>query len=261
MEFACKIAGAKVIVVLGHTKCGAIKGACDHVEMGNLIVANSSRSAIAEQFRALRTNLSFYFKNSDQKIILLTSSMSGEGKSFVAINLGNILAISNKKVLLMELDLRKPGLSAKLEIPNNIGFTNYIIDNTLPESEIIKPLALHDNLFIISSGPIPPNPAEMLLSDRTKVLMEKLKDQFDYIIIDAPPVGLVTDAQLMSGYADLCMYLVRQNYTYKQQINIIDDLRKNNKMKELGIVVNDIKASNGYGYGYGYGNGYGYGYG
>lgn len=220
----------------------------------NMVVANSSRSAISEQFRALRTNLSFFFKNSDEKVILLTSSMSGEGKSFVAINLGQILALTGKKVLLMELDLRKPGLSAKLEISNPIGFTNYVTTPELTSSDIVKPLKLQENLFVVSSGPIPPNPAELLLSERTKTLMQELKQQFDYIIIDAPPVGIVTDAQLLASYSDVCLYLVRQNYTLKQQLNIVDDLSGSQKMKGLSIVVNDIKATKGYGYGYSYGN-------
>lgn len=220
----------------------------------NLAVASSSRSAISEQFRALRTNLSFFFKNADEKVILLTSSMSGEGKSFVAINLGHILALTGKRVLLMELDLRKPGLSAKLEISNPVGFTNYIANPELEIKDILKPLKIEENLFIVSSGPIPPNPAELLLSARTQSLMTELKQQFDYIIIDAPPVGIVTDAQLMASYADVCIYLVRQNYTLKQQLNIVDDLQKSGKMKGLSIVVNDIMATKGYGYGYTYGD-------
>ncbi|MNR11105.1 Tyrosine-protein kinase YwqD [compost metagenome] len=218
------------------------------------MVANSSRSAISEQFRALRTNLSFFIKNPGEKVILLTSSMSGEGKSFVAINLGQILALTGKKVLLMELDLRKPGLSAKLEVSNPIGFTNYVTNSELTSEDIVGQLKPQENLFLVSSGPIPPNPAELLLSERTKVLMTELKEQFDYIIIDAPPVGIVTDAQLLASYADVCMYLVRQNYTLKQQLNIVDDLARSQKMKGLSIVINDIKATKGYGYGYSYGN-------
>jgi tyrosine-protein kinase Etk/Wzc len=232
-----------------------IIGEISHDEANdNMVVANSSRSAISEQFRALRTNLSFFFKNADEKVILLTSSMSGEGKSFVAINLGQILALTNKRVLLMELDLRKPGLSAKLEISNPIGFTNYVTNMELISSDIIKPLKLQENLFIVSSGPIPPNPAELLLSERTKTLMAELKQQFDYIIIDAPPVGIVTDAQLLASYSDVCIYLVRQNYTLKKQLSIPEDLLRSQKMKGLSIVINDIKATKGYGYGYNYGN-------
>lgn len=220
----------------------------------NLVVANQSRSAISEQFRALRTNLSFYLKTNDQKVILLTSSMSGEGKSFTAINLGNILALTGKKVLLMELDLRKPGLSVKLGVNNDIGFSNYTISTTLKTSDIIKPLAINPNMFIISSGPLPPNPAETIMSENTSKLIAELKNQFDYIIMDAPPIGIITDAQLLSSYADVTLYLVRQKVTQKSQLNIVEDLYRNGKMKNIGIVVNDIvNKYYGYGYGYGYG--------
>ncbi|TBO43321.1 GumC family protein [Pedobacter kyonggii] len=234
----------------------SIIGEISHDKIGdNLVTASNSRSAISEQFRALRTNLAFYLRDKDEKIILLTSSMSGEGKSFVAINLGNILALTGKKVLLMELDLRKPGLSYKLGMSNTNGFTNYSLDENLKIENLIKPLDIHPNLFLLSSGPIPPNPAETIMSSRTDALMNELRTQFDYIIIDAPPIGLVTDAQLLSKYASLCLYLVRQNYTFKEQINIIQNLYINKKMRKMGIVINDIQQRKGYGYGYGYGYG------
>ncbi|WP_316796876.1 polysaccharide biosynthesis tyrosine autokinase [Pedobacter agri] len=219
----------------------------------NMIVANQSRSAISEQFRALRTNLSFYLKTSNENVILLTSSMSGEGKSFTAINLANVLALSGKRVLLMELDLRKPGLSSKLEIDNSIGFSNYTISPEIKMADIIKPLKVNDNMFIISSGPLPPNPAETLMSEHTEKLILDLKKEFDYIILDAPPIGIITDAQLLANYADVTLYLVRQNVTQKDQLKIVDELSRAKKMKNLGIVVNDIKTKS-YGYGYNYGN-------
>ncbi|KLT64028.1 tyrosine-protein kinase [Pedobacter sp. BMA] len=218
----------------------------------NLVVANQSRSAISEQFRALRTNLSFYLRNNDEKIILLTSSMSGEGKSFTAINLGNILALAGKKVLLMELDLRKPGLSAKLNVDNSLGYSNYTIKNDLTATNLIKPLHINKNMFIISSGPLPPNPAETLMNERMPLLMEELKKQFDYIILDAPPIGIISDAQLLAPYADVTLFLVRQKVTQKDQLRIVEELYRSGKMKSLGIVVNDI-VNKYYGYGYGYG--------
>jgi capsular exopolysaccharide synthesis family protein len=218
-----------------------------------LAVSHNSRSAIAEQFRALRTNLSFFLTTPEEKVILMTSSMSGEGKSFITINFGNIMAISGKKVLLMELDLRKPGLSTKLGIANGTGFTNYVLSQDLSAKDIVKPLNLHPNLFMVSSGPLPPNPAEVLMSPRTGELIEELKAQFDYIIVDAPPVGIITDAQLLSKHADMCLYLVRQHYTSKVQLSIVQDLQQSRKMKKLGIVVNGIKVTKGYGYGAGYG--------
>ncbi|NII84046.1 MULTISPECIES: GumC family protein [unclassified Pedobacter] len=236
----------------GFTQVPVI-GEINHNESDdNLIVANQGRSAISEQFRALRTNLSFYLKNNNEKVILLTSSMSGEGKSFTAINLGNILALAGKKVLLMEFDLRKPGLSAKLGIDNSVGFSNYTISPEIKVTDIVKPLTINKNMFIISSGPLPPNPAETLLSEHTPGLIEELKAQFDYIIMDAPPIGIITDAQLLSVYADVTLYLVRQKVTQKDQLNIVEELFTSGKMKNLGIVVNDIDTKL-YGYGYGYG--------
>jgi tyrosine-protein kinase Etk/Wzc len=219
----------------------------------NLVVANNGRSAISEQFRALRTNLTFYLKSPEQKIILFTSSVSGEGKSFTAINLGNILAITGKRVVLMELDLRKPGLSVKLNVENSRGFSNFTIDTKLTPADIIKPLSINPNLFLIGSGPIPPNPAETLMSVRTIELFEDLKKQFDYIIIDAPPVGIITDAQLLADQADVSIYMMRAGFTLKEHIKIVDDLYRTNKMRNLSIVVNDIKSKS-YGYGYGYGS-------
>lgn len=219
----------------------------------NLIVANHNRSAISEQFRALRTNLSFYLKKPMGNVVLLTSSMSGEGKSFTAINLANILALSGRKVLLMELDLRKPGLSAKLGIDNNIGFSNFTIDANIKIHDIIKPLQINNNMFIISSGPLPPNPAETLISEHMPALMEMLKREFDYIIMDAPPIGIIADAQLLAPYADATLYLVRQKITRKDQMAIVEELNRSRKMSNIGIIVNDINGKE-YGYGYGYGN-------
>ncbi len=223
-----------------------------------LVIANSPRAVISEQFRALRTNIQFMLGSLSKSgnVILLTSSMSGEGKSFTAVNLGSVLAISGKKVLLIELDLRKPNLSPGLNVNSSFGFTNYVIDTKVTAADVIASAGIHENLFIIPSGPLPPNPAEMILNERVDLLIVELKKQFDYIIIDAPPIGLVTDAQLLDKYSDLTLYLVRQKYTLKSQLGIVHDLQANGKMKSLGIVVNDIKASNGYGYGYG---GYGYG--
>lgn len=241
--------------VVKHANVSVIGEISHNHDVDNLVVANRSRSPIAEQFRALRTNLSFYLRSSQEKVILITSSMSGEGKSFCAINLGNILALSGKKVCLVELDLRKPGLSSKLGIKQSAGFTNYIISNAVETVDIIKPLAINENLYIISSGPLPPNPAETILNPRTGELLLKLKEQFDYIIIDAPPIGIVTDAQLLANHADICLYLVRQNYTRREQLDIVKNLRHSNKMKQLAVVINDIPPARSYGYAYGYGYG------
>jgi len=224
----------------------------------SIVVSEQARTSIAEQFRSLRTNLSFFLKGED-KTILLTSSMSGEGKSFISINLATVLAISGKKVVVMEMDLRKPNLSNKLNLKNDFGFTNYVVNKDLHPQDIVVPSGLNENLFIISSGRIPPNPTEIIMTERTEALMKSLSAQFDYVIIDAPPIGMVTDAQLLSKYAQLNLYVVRQHYTYKEQLAILQDLYANEKMKNIAILVNDMKNRSGYGYGYAYGYGYGYG--
>ncbi|KAA8482022.1 capsular exopolysaccharide synthesis family protein [Arcticibacter tournemirensis] len=228
----------------------------------NVVVIKNSRSPISEQFRALRTNLPFFMaSDATCQTILLTSSMSGEGKSFIATNLGAALALSGKKVAMLELDLRKPKLSQNLGVVGKYGFTNYIIDNNVKESDIISATWVNENLFVVSAGPIPPNPAETILNSRMDSLIKYLKDQFDFIILDAPPIGLVSDAQLLSKYADLSLYIVRQRITYKDQLMIANELYDNGKFGKMAIVVNDISKSKGYGYGYGYGYAYGYSYG
>jgi len=234
-----------------------ILGEIGHNKSGDLLVATSeARTIIAEQFRAIRTNLRFLLTGKQHQVILITSSMSGEGKSFISLNLANSLAISGKKVVLLELDLRKPRLSGQLGLENEQGFTNYIISNA-DLKYLPKPVMNQPNLFVINSGPIPPNPAELLLQDKVKLLFEYLYANYDYIVIDTPPVGLVSDALLVSHYADTCLYVTRQNYTFKQQISIIDDLFTGQKMKGLSVLINDVDSGRHQGYGYGYGYGYG----
>ena len=217
-----------------------------------IVTVEGSRTPISEQFRALRTNLSF-FLNGDEKHIMITSSMSGEGKSFIALNLALILAISGKKVVVVELDLRKPTLSKKLNLKNDMGFTNYVISKDTLVQNIIKPSMIHENLSLVSSGNVPPNPTEIILNERADDLMNKLSQLYDYVIIDAPPIGMVTDAQLLSKYVDLTLYVVRQGYTFKDQMSIPQELYVNKRMKRIALVLNDVKTSASYGYGYGYG--------
>lgn len=222
-----------------------------------VVVTKTSRSAIAEQFRAMRTNLEFALNGG--KTILFTSSMSGEGKSYVALNLAVSLALLDKKVLIMELDLRKPSITAKLGLPAGKGFSHYVVRPEMQVEDILIPSGVHEFVHLVQAGAIPPNPAELLVSDRAGILMKALKEMYDYIIIDAPPVGLVTDAQLLSRYADTCLYLVRQGYTHKEQLHIPNDLVAHNKIKNIQIIINDVVARGGYYGNYGYGYGYGYG--
>ncbi len=226
-------------------------------EEGQVVVSKTSRSPIAEQFRAMRTNLEFALNGGNR--ILFTSSMSGEGKSYVALNLAVSLALLDKKVLLMELDLRKPSVTAKLGLPAGKGFSHYVVRTDMQIDEIIMASGVHEHVDLIQAGAIPPNPAELLIHPRATELMETLSDRYDYILMDAPPVGIVTDAQLLSRYADCCLYLVRQGHTYKEQLRIPNDLVATNKIKPIQLIINDIKARNSYYSNYGYGYGYGYG--
>jgi capsular exopolysaccharide synthesis family protein len=224
------------------------------------LVYNDSRSVISEEIRALRTNLKYVTEKGKSNVILFTSSMSGEGKSFISLNLGNSIAISGKKVVLLELDLRKPRLLKNMGIESDYGFTNYVIaGGEASVDDLIKPSTFNENFYFISSGPIPPNPAEILTSDHLKILIDDLKTRFDYVIIDSAPVGLVSDALIIEEFADMTCYVVRQNYTYKSQLGIVNDLYKTKKAKRLYLIVNDIEIQkNGItGYGHGYGS-YGY---
>lgn len=258
--FVKELMNTKVISVADVTNATSVPVVAEisHSKSKKTVVVNKeTRSAVAEQFRSLRTNLQYLMTGVNDKVILMTSSMSGEGKSFVAINLASALAISGKRVLLMELDLRKPKLSSNLNIDNGVGITNYIVSD-VKLSDIIKPTNVHPNCYLISSGSLPPNPSELILHERVQKLFAEAKQSFDYIIIDTPPVGLVTDAQLLGSFADLTLYVVRQKYTFKKQISIVEDLYYHRKFKKLNIVINDVKRTPGYSYGYGYGYGYGY---
>ena len=230
-----------------------------------IAISEGKRTIIAEQFRSMRTNLAFMGINEVHKTLLVTSSISGEGKSFIALNLAMSFTLTGKKVGLMEMDLRKPKLSKYLGISRDPGITSYLIGKADIES-IIKETK-YPNLFVISAGPIPPNPTELILNNKFGEMMALLKEKFDYIIIDSAPIGPVTDSQLISGYADATLYVVRHAHTPKVFLRMIDDLYKQEKFKNMALVFNGLKPRGagmfgGYGTGYGsYGYGYGYGYG
>lgn len=240
-----------------------IVGEISHIDRSmNTIVVGQSRNMIAEQFRILRTNMQFLLKgNTDKtKIFLVTSSISGEGKSFISINLACILSLSGKKVALLEFDLRKMrSVIYNGERQNNKGITNYLIGQTNDIDEMISTVDKFPELHIYRSGPIPPNPAELVMHERVKQLLEILKEKYDYIIIDSAPVGLVSDSFALTNYCHVTLYVLRQRYTFKKQIEFADDLHTQGKLANTAIVVNDVILGGKYGY-YGYGYGYGYGY-
>lgn len=225
----------------------------------SIVISEGKRSFIAEQFRQLRTSLTYMGVDEAHKKIMITSSISGEGKSFIAINLGMSLSLMDKKVVLIELDLRKPKLSEQFNVSRHAGLSNYLIDKATIE-EIIKPTGT-PNLSLIPSGPIPPNPSELISNGRLPDLMEYLNTHFDYILIDTAPVNPVTDAFIISPLCDVSLYVVRDSYTPKIFLKKLAEKLQTKSLKNPAIVFNGIKGK-GFGkYGYGYGNGYGYGYG
>lgn len=224
----------------------------------HLVVKSGKRSAISEMFRLLRTNLNFIISAKEQKpLILVTSSTSGEGKTFVTLNLGMTLALSNKKVVLLGLDLRRPKLFEYMgEKTNNWGITNYLIGES-DWRPLIKQSEESPNLFFMPSGPIPPNPSELILLDKMQALLTQLMEEFDYVILDTPPMGIVADALLLRELATHTLIVVRQGYTRKAMVNQIEDMYKRQELTNPSLILNGLKARSG---AYGYGQGYQYGY-
>lgn len=224
----------------------------------NLFVNEDDNSNIAEAFRYVRTNINFMLDNKDKgKTVFITSTQSSEGKSFAAINLASSLAISGKKTLLLAMDLRAPRISKYLDLEDMLGVTNFIKNNDLEVQDIIDPYTKFDNLDIINSGDIPPNPVELLMSKRVVEIFDFAKENYEYIIVDTAPVGMVTDTIQIGKFADMTIYVIKANYLDKRMLHIPEKLHKENKLPNMAILINGSdhsKGAYGYGYGYGYGN-------
>jgi len=242
-----KITAIPFIAGIGHK----------HVK-NNLEVFTSTKSAIAESFRALRSNLSYFLGNREKAVFVITSSISGEGKTFTSINLASVFALSEKRTLIVGADMRKPKIFQDFDLSNNTGLSTFLSGMTTFD-EIVQPTQ-NKFLDLVSGGPVPPNPAELLLAKRMESFLDEAKKRYDYIIIDTPPLAIVTDAFALTRFADHTLFLVRQNYTPKALMQAVNDFYVSGKLKNISIVLNDI-AKTGPGYGYGYGDGYGYGYG
>ena len=239
-----------------------IIGYISHSESNNEIaVVEKPGSSLSESFRSVRTALKYYKKENEVTVIAISSAISSEGKTFIAINMSAITAMLGKKVLLIGLDLRKPRINKVFEFEKSPGMSTYLSGNCEYE-EIIKKTQV-DNLFYAPSGPVPPNPAELIETDRMRIFIERAKKEFEYIIIDTPPVAIVTDALLLSQYADINLFIVRQRYSSLNTLDMIEQLHNLGELKNIAIVLNDISLSGYYGYGirYGYLNGYSYSYG
>lgn len=224
-----------------------------------LVVTSGNRKVIAEQFRILRSNLQYVLTKAPKPVIMVTSSFSGEGKSFISTNVGAVMALANKKTVILEFDIRKPKIASGLGMGKHAGLTNFILGEVTLES-LPVPVRGHDNLYVLPCGPIPPNPAELLLDTKLDALFVYLRQNFDAIVMDTAPVGMVSDALTLSKYADCTLYIVRQGHTYKKQMSIIETHNSESKLPKISIVLNDVKVQAGYG-AYGYGGNYGYGYG
>ena len=230
-----------------------------------LVVVNSPKSPISESFRAIRTNIEFLTQGKSQSTILVTGDMQSVGKTFNSINIASIYALYGKKTVLLGFDLRKPKLFQEFELSNSIGITSFL-SNKEPLDKIIQTPKMVSNLDIITSGPIPPNPAELIASEKCDEFFRLLKERYDYIIIDTPPLGLVTDAFLLMRFADVKLFIVRQGVTNKNIFgSIIKDLE--DRKMDVSLVINGVETNKGYygkqygNYRYGYGYAYGYGYG
>ena len=229
-----------------------IIGVVGHLSKGErLIVATKPKSSIAEAFRSIRANLMFFGLADQHKIVLITSSVGGEGKSFSTLNLATVLSLQHHRVIIVGMDLRKPQLIQDLGVENNDGVSTLLIGKTTLEKVIQKTNI--EGLDIIPSGPIPPNPAELLSKKETLTLLDSLRSKYDYIIIDTPPVGIVSDAMMLMNYADINVFILRENYSKKDYIKTINNYYSQGKVKNLCILLNDAGTNQRYGYGYGYG--------
>lgn len=221
----------------------------------SMVVHASSNSVVSEMFRLLRADLQYLTPGEDLHTLLITSSCSGEGKSFISMNLGMTMALSGKKVLILELDLRKPRQERYFALSGvNKGVVNYLVDANVKAEDIIVNTGLHKDLDVILSGPIPPNPGELILSRRLRSLITELRKTYDTIILDTPPVGLVADALQLKDLPQATMYVVRAGYTRLPQLKVIEEIRTRQKLPKPFIVLNGVRfdGAGTYGYGYGY---------
>lgn len=218
-----------------------------------LIVTNNPKSSISESLRSIRTNMEFMATTGKNQLISVTSTVSGEGKTFIAVNLGAVFAYAGQKVVIVDLDMRKPKVHIAFESEKvQKGMSTILIgkekiEDCIQESEL-------ENLHFISAGPMPPNPSELLLSPKFDEFLETLKKTYDVIFLDSPPVGLVTDGILVMKKADLPIYVVRADYSKRSYLKSVHSLISNNKFEHLSVILNGVKSGKGsYGYGYGYG--------
>ncbi len=230
----------------------------------DFIISSDNRSAIAESVRSVRSKMSYYLNQEGSHVILISSCLPGEGKSFVTTNVALSFALMGKKTVVIAADMRKPRIHKAFGVSGSKGLSQVLIRKMDTEEAIIP--TQYDDLYIMPPGPIPPNPAELLLNGEFNAMISKLRMQYDYIIIDSPPLGLISDAEIMAPQADFSLFVVRHDHSLKEAVkNILGPIDQDSKFWPAAVVYNGIKARGmrryGKGYGYGYGYGYGAGYG
>ncbi len=222
---------------------------CTHKNKDHIVIREGENSSIAELFRLIRNNIQFVLNNKDEKVILVTSSISGEGKSFISSNLAISMALLGKRVLLIGMDIRNPQLGSYLNIRSPKGLTNYLADTSVSISDITLSSAIQKGMDIILAGPVPPNPSELLLSNRVDELFGQLREIYDYIIIDSAPVSMVADTFSLTRIADTTVYVCRANYTKKEYIRYVNRIAAEKRLGKVSIILNGTEAQQGYGYG------------
>lgn len=217
----------------------------------SLVVSPTDTSSATELFRLMRTNLQFMLGGEGDKVVLMTSTRSGEGKSFISLNLAATLSLlEGKRVLLVGMDIRNPQLANYLGINPPLGLTNYLSASNVTLDSIIQPMAGIKNCDVIVAGPIPPNPAELLASSKVDELFAKLRTMYDYIIVDSAPVGMVSDTFALDRISDATIYVTRINYSTFSDLRFVEEIYTDKRLKKLSVVVNGTSSKKGYGYGY-----------
>ena len=218
----------------------------------NVILNKQDRSMFGEQLRALRTQLSFYQKENKSLFVMITSNISGEGKSFISLNLAKSFSLQGKKVALLEFDLRRPKIATLLNLDRSEGLSNFLLGKIKIEKAFKQPFEEDKNFHFYPTGPIPPNPQELLSDVKISELKDYFNDNYDVVIIDTPPFGIVADAQILGKLADTTLIITRFAYTLKEQIVEIESWNKNNFFPSMAIVLNGVKHKGYYGSKYGY---------
>jgi capsular exopolysaccharide synthesis family protein len=262
--FQTKINGMKDLEKL--TKCSVvgdiIKAEGVENKSTSIVIKPNDDSTVSEMFRTMRNNILFMTTERDYNIILITSTVPKEGKTFISINLARSLSLMDKKVLLVGADLRNPQLSRNLGIPKReIGFSSYLAGHIQDYNELIE--KVEPNFFVVQSGPIPPNPNELIAKTKTAEFFNSIRKEFDYIVVDSAPVGVVSDTFMLARYCHATLFVVREGYSEKDTIQFINNLATDKRLKNIGVILNHAsfqKSHGRYKYGYKYSYRYRYGY-